>query len=316
MLGMIQFGGETSFGAQRASHVAAAIQKGGYEIFASDVGWHRGGIGAVCGAMLDARVEGVVLVAPAEWFPESELQQFRKAQIPVVALSGVRRDGVPQVAADNRQGMYDLTQHLLQRGFRRFALVTTWPSQTHREADCWPVLDRVAGFREAIEQAGGKVCDGPRRSFPTDESGIEAEVICSEFSDYWTDPYRLGQDAMGKLLQRARRPQAVVCSNDDWALGALAACAESDVRVPQDIAVTGFDNTRVGGYGAVPLTTVGQPLEKMATTAVEILVKLIRGQKLTASEKLVKLPCQLVVRRSCGAHLQKGSPMKPTGSKS
>lgn len=106
------------------------------------------------------------------------------------------------------------------------------------------------------------------------------------------------------MKKRAHRPEAVACSNDDWALGALTACAEAGARVPADIALTGFDNILVGNYGAVPLTTVAQPIEQMTNKAVELLVKQVRGEKLSASEELVKMPCQLVVRHSCGAALR------------
>ncbi len=280
VLGMIQFGSLGTFATERAACVAAALHKAGYEIFATDVAWYDKRVGVACSSMLDAHVEGVILLAPADWFPEAELEQLRAAQIPVVGLSGVKLPGVPQVRADTCQGMFDLTQHLLRLGYRRLAMVTL-------ESNSWPVMDRIRGFHDAVAALK--------------DARVEAEVIREGFVDYWSNPYRCGEEAMKKLLRREHRPDAVACSNDDWAFGALGACGDAGVRVPDEIAVTGFDNTLAAGYGAVRLTTVMQPLEAMAQKAVELLVKRIRGETISPGEELVKLPCRLVVRQSCGS---------------
>jgi LacI family transcriptional regulator len=199
---------------------------------------------------------------------------------------------VAQVRADARQGMRDLTRHLLRLGYRRLALLTTWPSRIRDEIHCWPIMERVAGFRQAVAES--KKTDRSRQP-------LEAEVIYTDLTDEWSDPYRIGELAMKNLLQNARRPEAVLCSNDDWAVGALAACADAGVRVPQDLAITGFDNAVFSNYGAVRLTTVAQPVEQMTRQAVNLLTRMMRGEKLSPGEQLLQLPCQLVVRRSCGA---------------
>ncbi len=114
-----------------------------------------------------------------------------------------------------------------------------------------------------------------------------------------------GKAEMQRLLQRLNRPEAVVCTNDSWALGALSASSEAGLRVPQDIAIVGIDNDPVCEFTCPPLTTSAQPTEAIAKKAVEILFKQMRGEKLSESEWLIRLPCQLVVRQSCGASLRR-----------
>lgn len=300
IVGMIQFGGVMQFGTQRALYVAKAINASGFELLSSDVLWHHKGVSAACTAMLDARVEGVLLVSP--YLTELELERFRKAKIPIVSLSGMRLTGIPQVVADVRQGVFDLTRHLFRLGHRHLTLLTGSLNKTQAETRFWPSMERIRGFREAVEKEGGHV-DFAARSPVTTRLDGEARgvIVCEGNADFWIDPYRIGEVAMSKLLRNGQRPDAALCSNDDWALGALAACADAGVRVPEDMAVTGFDNSIFSNYGTTRLTTVAQPIETMAQRAVDILVGMIRGEIAHAKNLLVKMPCKLMVRQSCGA---------------
>lgn len=286
VIGMIHFGGLMQLASIRMIHAATAIDQAGYRLLAGDVVWYQQGVRAICEAMIDARVEGVVLCAPSQWFSPAELKRFQRAEIPVVAISGMRIRGVPQVSADVRQGMFDLTQHLIALGHRRLAMLTQQTEGLQTDAR-WAVSDRVAGFRDALAERP----DVRGETFGQDSA-----------SESWLDPYEPGARAMTKLLQsQTQRPDAVLCSNDDWAMGALGACADAGIRIPHDMALTGFDNAVFGGYGAVRLTTVAQPTQQMAAKAIDILLRLVREETLSADEMRVKLPCQLVVRESCGS---------------
>jgi len=254
------------------------------------------------------------MAATTDHFGRSEIRAFRAANIPVVMLSAHRYPGLPLVGCDVRQGMEDLTRHLLKLGHWRLTLLCGRPLRARDRNRHWRTLQRVEGFAAAIRQAGGKVIGLEKASDVNTNAGrrILGEIVGghSAVGLEIFDPFRDGREAMQQLLRRTRLPQAVLCANDDWAVGALAACAEAGVRVPQDIAITGFDNTSLGKVCAPPLTTVAQPSEAMAQKAVELLLKLIRGEKLARQERdMIQMPCRLIVRRSCGA----ASP-QPSGS--
>jgi LacI family transcriptional regulator len=125
-------------------------------------------------------------------------------------------------------------------------------------------------------------------------------MIACQFSQLGLDDCRRGRDAWRALLKVGLQADAVLCPNDDWAMGMLAACAEAGLRVPQDVAVTGFDGMRYAQYGTVPLTTAAQPLEEMARYAVDLLVRMIHGHQPAESEMRVSMPCRIVVRNSTG----------------
>lgn len=284
-IGMIQCAGHMQLTAQRSQLVAREVHRNGYQLLSSDAFWFGDEERTACDVMTDACVEGVVLVSPTFSF-----DVLREVGLPVVTLSGRRQVGTPQVRADIRQGMHDLTRHLIRLGRRRLALLTQWPSGLRNDANCYYVTERMEGFRAAAREAG------------LDESA--AEVCIEEYSDPQSNTYEVGRVSMRKILARSRCPDAVLCSNDEWATGALAACKDAGVGVPGDIAVTGFDNLLASGYGAVPLTTVAQPIEAMAKKAVEILLDLIRRGGDGAPRKVIKMPCEIIVRDSCGREPQ------------
>lgn len=290
VIGFIQFGGMLQAAIERGMYAAKAIHEAGFRLNAEDLLWYRDGFRSACDAILEARVEGVILCDPISSTPVSQVQRILEARIPVVTISGVRFPHVPQVRSDVRQGMRDMTRHLIGLGHKKLCLLVGRSPLDTSEDTGWPSLDRVAGFRDAVENAG--------------LSRNQAEVFYQDNPHDMMIPYEVGKQAMQTILGRRDRPGVFVCSNDDWAIGALAACAEAGVRVPEEMAVTGFDNTGAGRFSMVPLTTVAQQPELMGRRAVEVLVKLIRGQKLKKDDQLIKTPCDLVVRKSCGAEIR------------
>jgi LacI family transcriptional regulator len=109
-----------------------------------------------------------------------------------------------------------------------------------------------------------------------------------------------GEDAAAALLAgwRSSQPDAVVCANDQMAIGVLQALARSRVRVPEDVAVTGFDDIFVGGLLEPTLTTVHQPMRLLGERACARLLERIATPGLPPKVQL--LPTELVLRSSCG----------------
>jgi LacI family transcriptional regulator len=133
---------------------------------------------------------------------------------------------------------------------------------------------------------------------------IEAEANANgarvELGEDWQGDYSAagGARVINGLLDSGRKlPRAIVCANDQTALGAIHALARRGIRVPQDVAVTGFDDVPVARHMHPPLTTVRQPMQELGATAFEILYSKINTGRAEAD---VVLPVELIIRDSCG----------------
>ncbi|MEO6848011.1 MAG: LacI family DNA-binding transcriptional regulator [Chthoniobacterales bacterium] len=295
LIGLLQFGGLVQTNELRELYAAKAIQASGFNTLSTHVHWYADnaseGITNAIHNILQARVEGIVLDAPTEHLSEEHLKLLLAANIPMVALSGTRIQGIPQVRTDVYQGMFDITRHALSLGHRRLVFigkrgVTEDTIRAHPNFDfLWSSRERVNGFEAAIRESG----------IP----GIEHEVIFSEMESPILTPYDEGKSVMQILLQRSPRPDVIVCSNDRWAIGALSACSQVGVRVPEDIAITGFDNDMITPFTQPPLTTVAQQTKELSTTAVALLLVAIK-EKRTVLDGVTKIPALLTIRESCG----------------
>lgn len=285
LIGVIsQISGITT-GVERQFFAAQAIHAAGYEIFAFELWWKMDQFRRATDMMLDARVEGLLLVGLP--VPDCrELRRFRDANVPIVSAGHIDVPFVPWVSTDYAQGVAALTQHLIRGGRRRLAYLTPWPQALIAKTAAFKA--RVAGFKRTAARAG--------------LIGSNAAIVIEPPPSpvRFLDSHAIGKLGMARILKRRKRPDAVLCSNDNVALGALATCAEAGMRVPDDIAVTGFDNTPLAEYTMPALTSVAQPIEAVSTKAVKLLVNMIRSGKMAGQHARIELPCTLVVRQSSG----------------
>lgn len=188
------------------------------------------------------------------------------AGMPLV-FGGRPAGGGCYVDADNRDGARQAVAHLAAAGRRRIATIAGPP-------DMSPGVDRLAGYRDALEVAG----------LPADE----ALAATGDFSEEG------GRAAMRALLERGPGPDAVFAASDPMALGALRYLKERGARVPEDVAVAGFDDSETGRHTDPPLTSVHQPLAEMGTRMVQMLLSRVAG----AAPDPVILPTRLIIRAS------------------
>ncbi len=188
--------------------------------------------------------------------------------IPLVLINGrLDHPKARSVRADNRQGMRLATEYLLDLGYRRIAYIGG-PTQG-RSAQ-----ERVQGYMEALHVAGYP--PHPDLIFPGEGRAED------------------GRRALRRMWEMAHPPDAVVCYNDLTAMGVLAEAWRTGIRVPDDLAVIGFDNLPFSELTAPPLTTVTQPTEDMGHTAVAQALRLRQGQDVAD----VVFECTLVERES------------------
>jgi LacI family transcriptional regulator len=205
-------------------------------------------------ALLSRRVDGIIWAVPEvgdnrNWLNPRELSELP----PMVFLSMSSRPGVTVVAVDNRGGARQAVQHLIDKG-RKCIGVLTGPLAW------WEARERYEGWKAATQQAGLE----PRTSLAEE---------C-----HWSAS--TGDQAMRRLLGREPDIDAVFAASDQIALGALGALLAAGRRVPEDVAVVGFDDMPEAQYFRPPLTTVHQKLVEVGRSAVQQLHQFIdsRGQ--------------------------------------
>ncbi len=190
--------------------------------------------------------------------------------IHMVCVGRYPDDRVSYVDSDNVRGSRMAVEHLLRLGHRRIATVTGPLSMV-------PGHDRLEGYRQALEARG----------LPVDESLIAEGDFSEEGS----------QAVMQRLL--ATGPTAVFAASDPTAIGVMKALKAAGRRIPDDVAVVGFDDLPIASIVEPALTTVRQPIEQLGATATDLLLKLIEGE--VQEPQHVILPTQLVIRASCGS---------------
>lgn len=208
--------------------------------------------------------------------PDAELVRLYQMRFPVVLLHRSPPPGldIPCVTIENKPGAYALVEHLIEvHGCRRIAFLA---GPEGHEDSYW----REMGYREALAV----------HDIPFDPTLIAV----GGFDD------REAQDAVNHWLMEGVEFDAIFAGDDEAAVGALTVLNRAGKRVPQDVALVGFDDTFFSRYLNPPLTTVRAPIEQVGQEGVQQLVRLIRAGR---ADRLVLLPTQLVIRRSCGCGL-------------
>ena len=210
-------------------------------------------------------VDGVLLASLHRDDPLPQL--IAELRIPAVSVGRIAGD-LPYVDADNAGGAHAAVTHLHAIGRRRIATITG-------PLDMDAGAARLAGYREALAEAGA----------PHDE----ALVAVADWSE------ESGRAAMAGLLAAGAAPDAVFVASDLMASGAMQVLAEHGLRVPDDVAVIGFDDSTVARHTRPQLTSVHQPVSAMGQEMVRLLRTAMAGG--AAPESLV-LPTRLVLRES------------------
>lgn len=216
------------------------------------------------------QVSGIILV-PSKT-SEADLAVLRRHNIPVVALDRrVAGGGVDCVMTDHVRGSQLAVDHLLENGYRRIACIAG-------PADTTSGVERMAGYRSALAARG-----------------VEGEHRLERYSDFTEDG---GYAEMMALIDGQDRPEAVFVANNVMTIGTLRAVADAGLRIPEDIAVVGFDEMSWSRLLTPPLTTIAQPSYDLGLEAARLLSSRMNGYDGAARE--VVLAPSLHVRTSSG----------------
>ncbi len=261
--------------------IDVAAQRHGFDVLMSSVGFNdvnaatriAGMAGKADGLILHDRLLSAVGIARLA------------GVVPIVTLAGSPTRGAVNVRCDNEAGMRALVRHLVaDHGYRSLAYLSGRADSPDNRA-------RARAFEAEAIAGGAKI-----------QVGAD-----------WQGNYSAlgGAKSINSLLDSGHHlPRAIVCANDQTALGVIHALAQRGIDVPGEVAVTGFDDVSVARHLHPPLTTVRQPMQELGATAFDVLYSRISA---TGGEPDVVLPVQLIVRESCGCA---PNPASPTGKAS
>jgi LacI family transcriptional regulator len=225
------------------------------------------------------RIDGLIISGPRT--ESTALRSLVEEGFPLVLMGQLPHPDFCYVDVDNRAAARTAVEHLVDLGHLRIACVTNAPPSYTA------AIQRLQGYRDVLAA-----------------HGIDYRDELVRYGDFTPDS---GYEQMCILLDGPERPTAVFVASDVVAFGAMAAIRERGLRIPEDMAVVGFDDVPFARYASPPLTTAHLPAEELGRRAGEMLIALISGDSLV--ERHILLDTQLMVRESCGAALAgKGSP--------
>ena len=206
-------------------------------------------------------------------------------QLPVVTLAGQATRSTANVHGDNEGGMRAVARHLIaDHGYRTLAYLAGHEGSPDS-------LARGSALADEASAAGVTLLEG----------------------EEWRGRYQAagGAAAIERLIAAGvTLPRAIVCANDQSAIGVLHALAHHGIAVPDDVAVTGFDDIPVARHLRPQLTSVRQSIQDLGATAFETLYSMIGGARSAVRGQDIALPTQLVRRQSCGCDPQSAAPRK------
>lgn len=252
--------------------IEVAAQRHGFDVLMSSVGVNDENVPARL-ATIAGKADGLIL--HDRMLTAAGIARLAEV-VPIVTLAGTPTPASMNVRCDNEFGMRALVRHLVaDHGYRSLAYLAG-------RADSPDNVARALAFQAEAAATGARAEAGP----------------------LWQGDYSAlgGAKVIAAALDAGRElPRAIVCANDQAALGVMHALARREIRVPDEVAVTGFDDVPVARHLHPPLTTIRQPIKDLGATAFDVLYSTITA---ASGEPEVVLPVRLVVRESCGCGRQ------------
>jgi len=202
------------------------------------------------------------------------VQSLYESSMPFVLIGRHPTLDIRYIDIDNVSGGFEATKHLINLGFEKIATITGPQNLIAGH-------DRFLGYQQALEE----------HHLPINPHLI----VKGDFSE------KSGYEACLKLI--SQNPDAIFIANDTMAIGAFQAIQQAGLRVPDDIAIVGFDDIPQASTSSVPLTTIRQPTQQMGAVAVNALIESIHYPDSNLENTI--LPTELVIRQSCGSLVSK-----------
>ena len=216
------------------------------------------------------QVDGI-LIYPARHRDLDHLRPLRRANVPLVLLIADPDSGIDGVSINDRSGVFKAIRYLIGLGHRRIGFLDASHPNGNDE--------KIDGYRQALAQSGIE---------------LDPDLVIATNGHY----SRQGFFALDTLMSTRNRPTAVFADNDSLALGALHWCHRNNVRVPQDLAIMGYDNIAFTEFAEPPLSTVNYDVDAVSRMAVDRLMRLIGAGDHLPEPRITLIDPELIVRES------------------
>ena len=261
------------------SGISETLAKGGYKTILHDlhlleklynqyeqIGSYRQRINDGLSLLQSANVDGIIYVAMHDRHLD---YLFDEMDIPLVFAYSHGTEKDTYITYSNRDSAADIIRFLIGKGHKHIAVIAGHPHS-------YPTAQRLLGIQMAMQQAG--------LSLP------------QEYIRYGNWEYESGMVQTGELLRLPIRPTAIFAMNDLMAAGCMAVLTSEGLRIPQDIAVAGFDNREIAEYLQPPLTTVALPTTEIGVQAALHIIDMISNPRIHPAREIIN--CSIVERAS------------------
>jgi LacI family transcriptional regulator len=267
LIGLIVSDIKNPFYAEMARGIEDQARKRGYLVVICSADDQSNALEQYVESVIGAGIEGLIFASAK--MTEPVVQNLIEEGFPVVLVNRRLKAEVGEyVVLDNRKGAYMITQHLIKNGYRKIVIITG-----PREMST--AMERLDGYLQAMQ---------------------EANLPCGENAVHHVNFSRKeGFNAANKILALKNRPEAIFGGNDYIAMGIMDAARHLKLRIPEDLAVVGYDNT--GFAKSMGMTTVSQRKYDMGHMAVKILIESIEGKTPGTTHRIILEP-ELILRSS------------------
>ncbi|MES4615168.1 MAG: ribose operon transcriptional repressor RbsR [Ewingella sp.] len=271
-IGMLLTASSNPFYAEVVRGVERSCYERGYSLILCNTDGDAERMNRSMETLLQKRVDGLLLMCTENHRPSQDAIS-RYPSLPIVMMDWAPFGAANDVIQDNALlGGVMATEYLISQGYQRIACITGPLDKT-------TAVQRLDGYRQAMHQAGLPVLPGYE--------------VTGDFE------FASGLPAMEQLLALPQRPEAVFASNDAMAVGVYQALYKEGLRVPDDIAVIGYDDIQLAQYMTPPLTTIHQPKDSLGELAIDALLHRLKEPE--AEPQVLVLTPELVVRGSVGS---------------
>lgn len=270
-IGLILPDNTNPFFAEFAKYVEDMGYENGYSVFLCNSASDQTREISYVNMLISKQIDGIIFITSHGGI--KYLEELKSRNIPVVLVDReIPLAFGDAVLVNNKQGGYLATRHLIELGHSKIACFTG-PS------DVTPSANRVIGYRTALAEAGIPV--------------REDYILTGDFLS------QSGERLLTQLLALKDIPTALFACNDMMAIGAIKQARSSDIRVPEDLSIVGFDNIFFATAISPALTTIAQPIHELAQIAISLLIDKMQERKALTEGQRIVLDTTLIVRDSC-----------------